>query len=99
MIRNKLLILLKSKKVSIFQDELQNKGTSSDVMDCLIKHKNDADVRIHYKCRAAVEHFQIISLKDYHFTIAFKTACKPYVNHYCPKAHNKAQVNYKACVN
>lgn len=61
-------------------------------MGCLIKHKNDADVRIHYKCRAAVEHFQLISLNDYHFTVAFKEACRSYVIRYCPKAHTKAQV-------
>lgn len=67
-------------------------------MTCLIKHKNDADVKINYKCRAAVDHFQLISLNDYHFTVAFKDACRPYVIHYCPKAHTKAQVS-KSYVN
>lgn len=62
-------------------------------MSCLVKHKNDEDVKIFYKCRAAIEHFQLISLNDYHFTVAFKDACRPYVIHYCPKAHTKAQVS------
>lgn len=69
-----------------------DKSGYNDVMSCLIKHKNDKDVRVHYKCRAAIEHFQLITLNDYHFTVAFKDACRPYVIHYCPKAHTKAQV-------
>lgn len=68
------------------------KNESSDVMSCLIKHKNDEEMKLHYKCRAAVEHFQLISLNDYHFTVAFKNACRPYVLHYCQRAHTKAQV-------
>lgn len=68
------------------------KNESSDVMSCLIKHKNDEEMKLYYKCRAAIEHFQLISLNDYHFTVAFKNACRPYVLHYCPKAHTKAQV-------
>lgn len=72
------------------------KNDSSDVMSCLIKHKNDEEMKLHYKCRAAVEHFQLISLNDYHFTVTFKNACRPYVLHYCPKAHTKAQVGYLA---
>ncbi len=77
----------------MLQNELSSsKDGLSDVMSCLVRHKNDEDVKFHYKCRAAIEHFQLISLNDYHFTVAFKDACRPYVIHYCPKAHTKAQV-------
>ena len=76
-----------------FQEELRNiKGDSNDAMGCLIKHKNDEQTRVDYKCRATIEHFQLISINDYHFTVAFKEACRPYVIRYCPKAHTKAQV-------
>lgn len=54
-------------------------------MECLIEHKNDPDIRKDYKCRAAVEHFQLISLKNYRFTSKFKEACKPHVMRRCPK--------------
>ncbi|XP_029049319.2 Golgi apparatus protein 1 [Osmia bicornis bicornis] len=63
-----------------------------DMMECLIEHKNDLDVRSDYKCKAAVEHFQLISLKNYHFTYKFKEACRPSVKRWCPKSKTKADV-------
>ena len=63
-----------------------------DMMECLIEHKNDLDVRSDYKCKAAVEHFQLISLKNYHFTYKFKEACRPSVKRWCPKSKTKAEV-------
>jgi Golgi apparatus protein 1 len=50
-----------------------------DVMECLIALKNDA-LKQNVKCKAAIEHFQLISLKNYVFTHKFKEACKPWVN-------------------
>lgn len=61
-------------------------------MECLIEHKNEPDVRSDYKCRATIEHQQIISLKDYHFTVKFKEACRIHVARFCPSAHTKAEV-------
>ncbi|XP_055908083.1 Golgi apparatus protein 1 isoform X1 [Eupeodes corollae] len=63
-----------------------------DMMDCLISHKNDADLRQDLKCRAAIEHFQIISLKNYHFTYKFKEACRPYVVRFCAASTTKNEV-------
>lgn len=63
-----------------------------DMMECLISHKNDPDLRADLKCRAAIEHFQIISLKNYHFTYKFKEACRPHVNRYCPNSMTKYDV-------
>ncbi|XP_037814855.1 Golgi apparatus protein 1 isoform X1 [Lucilia sericata] len=63
-----------------------------DMMDCLISHKNDADLRQDLKCRAAIEHFQIISLKNYHFTYKFKEACRPYVVRFCSGSRTKNDV-------
>lgn len=63
-----------------------------DMMECLIEHKNDLDLRSDYKCKAAVEHFQLISLKNYHFTYKFKEACRPSVKRWCPKSKTKAEV-------
>lgn len=50
-----------------------------DVMECLIALKGDV-LKGNPKCKAAVEHFQLISLKNYVFTNKFKEACRPYVN-------------------
>ncbi|KOB78150.1 putative golgi apparatus protein cysteine-rich fibroblast growth factor receptor [Operophtera brumata] len=72
--------------------ELKNKKDEDDVMDCLISHKNDPEIKANVKCRAAIEHEQIISLKNYRFTRKFKNSCKSYVVRYCPKAQTKTQV-------
>lgn len=63
-----------------------------DMMECLISYKNDPDMRNDVKCRAAVEHFQIITLKNYHFTYKFKEACRPYVARFCPQSNTKYDV-------
>lgn len=63
-----------------------------DMMECLISHKNDPDLRNDLKCRAAIEHFQLISLKNYHFTYKFKEACRPHVIRFCSSSNTKYDV-------
>lgn len=72
--------------------ELQSKKEEDDIMDCLISHKNDPEIKSNSNCRAAIEHEQLISLKNYRFTRKFKNACKSYVVRFCPKAQTKSQV-------
>ncbi|XP_045768280.1 Golgi apparatus protein 1 [Maniola jurtina] len=72
--------------------ELNSKKDEDDILECLIRHKNDAEVKANIKCRAAVEHEQLIALKNYRFTRKFKNACKSYVVRFCPKAQTKVQV-------
>ncbi|XP_015515645.1 Golgi apparatus protein 1 [Neodiprion lecontei] len=72
--------------------ELRAGRDEGDLMECLIEHKNDPDLRKDYKCRAAVEHFQLLSLKNYRFTYKFKEACRPHVVRWCPTSKIKAQV-------
>lgn len=62
------------------------------MMECLIAHKNDAENRPDQKCRAAIEHFQLTSLKNYHFTAKFKEACRPHVMRFCPSSNTKYDV-------
>lgn len=76
----------------IIDRHCKSKKEEGDIMDCLIQHKNDPDVKSDNKCRASIEHFQLISLKNYHFTYKFKVACKPYVMRYCQDARTKAEV-------
>lgn len=86
-----LMSMCKSVMEKHCESELRN-GNGGDVMECLIEHKNEPDVRSDYKCRATIEHQQIISLKDYHFTVKFKEACRIHVARFCPSAHTKAEV-------
>ncbi|CAG9567418.1 unnamed protein product [Danaus chrysippus] len=72
--------------------ELKSKKDEDDILECLIMHKNDAEIKANVKCRAAIEHEQLISLKNYRFTRKFKNACKSYVVRFCPKAQTKLQV-------
>lgn len=65
---------------------------NGDMMECLIANKNDPEMRQDVKCRAAIEHFQIISLQNYHFTYKFKEACRPYVIRFCPTSNTKNDV-------
>jgi len=71
------------------ESELKMGNDEGDIMECLIEHKSEPDVRTEYKCRAAVEHFQLISLKSYHFTYKFKEACRFHVKRYCPTSRTK----------
>ncbi|XP_072382260.1 Golgi apparatus protein 1 [Diabrotica undecimpunctata] len=67
-------------------------GKDDDVVDCLIENKNNPQVKSIPNCRASIEHFQIISLKDYKFTYKFKLACKSHAQRLCAKASTKSAV-------
>lgn len=71
---------------------MEQNNDEGDLIECLIAHKNDPDVKSNVKCRVNIEHFQIISLKDYHFSFKFKTACKSYAMRFCRAAKTKASV-------
>lgn len=62
-------------------------------MDCLIRIKNEQSLREQMKCRATIEHYQLISLQEFRFTVAFKNACQSYVSRYCSVAKTKPQVS------
>ncbi|XP_071453139.1 Golgi apparatus protein 1 [Hetaerina americana] len=75
------------------EEEFQDGYDKGGVMECLVSHKNDPEVRAYgVRCRAAVEHFQLISLKNYHFSYKFKEACRPHVVRYCPRSKTKMDV-------
>lgn len=69
------------------------RDNDGDMMECLISHKNEPEMRQDLKCRAAVEHFQIISLQDYHFSYKFKEACRPFVIRYAMTYNNNNHHN------
>ena len=64
-------------------------GGGDGVMECLIQHKSDPDVRQAGKCWAAINHFQLISLEDYSFSYRFKQHCHDDVALLCRGAEKK----------
>lgn len=89
---NPIIMSVCSEAMTTHCGHILKRKDDGDMMDCLISHKNDADLRQDLKCRAAIEHFQIISLKNYHFTYKFKEACRPYVVRFCAASTTKNEV-------
>lgn len=46
-------------------DTLCSHEEEDSIMDCLIENKNNPVIKSNPSCRASIEHFQLISLKDY----------------------------------
>ena len=74
--------------------EMRQSSSASDgsVMNCLIQHKNSPPMRENNKCRAVVENFQILSLKQVSFSPKFKKECHSDVARYCAKSKSKKEV-------
>ncbi|XP_063847233.1 LOW QUALITY PROTEIN: Golgi apparatus protein 1-like [Scylla paramamosain] len=74
----------------------QHRGGEGDstLMDCLIRHKNSEAMQGQLKCRIVIEHFQLLSMKDYIFSPKFREACQADVASLCSrnKPRNKADV-------
>lgn len=63
-----------------------------DLMQCLVLNKNKASVKRYPKCRVAIEHFQLLSLKDFRFSFKFKESCKADVLTHCRSVRTKYDV-------
>ncbi len=64
----------------------EQKQTEGSVMHCLleIKTNNPRDLReSEPKCFRVLEHWQILTLKDWHFSPSFKKACSSDVRELC----------------
>ena len=66
----------------------QDEGDEGQVMECLIEYKM-SESPMNSKCRSAIEHFQLISIKDFRFSAPFKRACKTDISMYCPNLKAK----------
>ncbi|XP_055943166.1 Golgi apparatus protein 1-like isoform X2 [Argiope bruennichi] len=73
-------------------DLLAKDVDQGDLIQCLILHKNEPEMKMNPKCRISVEHFQLISLKNYKFSYKFKEACKKDVLHLCKNVKTKPEV-------
>ncbi|XP_059141674.1 Golgi apparatus protein 1-like [Physella acuta] len=75
-------------------DLLNSDAVPSDVLDCLIEHKNVVDMND--KCAAGIEHHQIISMKDFRFNHKFREACQFSVATFC--SNRKTKYDVVACL-
>ncbi|KAK6039819.1 cysteine rich repeat-containing domain protein [Cooperia oncophora] len=57
-----------------------------DVMECLLNNKDQPEMTS--KCRSYVNHFELISLRDYHFSYKFEKACSADIDKHCPDHGN-----------
>ncbi|CAG2104936.1 unnamed protein product [Medioppia subpectinata] len=63
-----------------------------DVMECLIQNKNKMAVKRYPKCQVAINHFQVLQLKNYRFSHKFKESCRQDVLQHCTTVTTKADV-------
>ncbi|CAG5131595.1 unnamed protein product, partial [Candidula unifasciata] len=75
-------------------DLLNSDAMPNEVLTCLIEHKNDD--RMVPKCAASIEHRQILSLKDFRFSMKFHEACQESVSHHC--RNKKTKYDVVACL-
>ena len=73
-------------------DLMDREIDEGDLMECLILNKNKPGIKRFPKCRVAVEHFQLLSLKDFRFSFKFKESCKADVLNYCRSVRTKYDV-------
>ena len=66
-----------------------DEGDEGQVMECLVEYKMNTETTMNSKCRAAVEHFQLIALQDFRFSAPFKRACKQDISRLCPNTKEK----------
>ncbi|XP_061189977.1 Golgi apparatus protein 1-like isoform X2 [Saccostrea echinata] len=71
-------------------DEEVDGDDTDDIMECLIENKNRKDMN--EKCRAGIEHHQLISMKNFRFDHKFKEACKRSVSKFCKNRKTKNEV-------
>jgi Golgi apparatus protein 1 len=50
-------------------------------MECLAANKDKEEMTP--KCKSYVHHFELVSLRDYHFSYRFKEACKTDIDTHC----------------
>lgn len=67
-----------------------------DVMECLLSNKDRPEMTP--KCRSYVNHFELISLRDYTFSYRFKQACANDVNKYCQGMGNEKYASFDCLI-
>ncbi|CAL8380231.1 unnamed protein product [Arctogadus glacialis] len=71
-------------------DVADNQVDTGDLMECLVQNKHQKEMN--EKCAVGVTHFQLVQMKDFHFSYKFKMACKEDVLKLCPNIKKKVDV-------
>uniref|UniRef100_A0A0N5ASS7 Golgi apparatus protein 1 n=1 Tax=Syphacia muris TaxID=451379 RepID=A0A0N5ASS7_9BILA len=68
--------------ISKYCQEFANEAIDhGDVMECLYNHKDAKEMN--EICRSYVDHFELISLRDYRFSFHFNQSCAEDIQRYC----------------
>ncbi|XP_046842726.1 Golgi apparatus protein 1-like isoform X2 [Xenia sp. Carnegie-2017] len=87
---DKSLVKHCSEMVKFFCSDLLKRNDADGILPCLYNNKYDHEMDD--KCRAELEHKQLIEMKDYRFSSKFKKACRQDVQDNCNTAKSKADV-------
>ncbi|CEF59806.1 Cysteine-rich Golgi apparatus protein 1 repeat and Cysteine-rich Golgi apparatus protein 1 repeat,eukaryote-containing protein [Strongyloides ratti] len=84
---NRLLTLACRPVIKKYCQEFIDEGIDhGDVQECLLVHKHTKEMT--KQCRSYVNHFELITLRDYHFSYNFANACQNDINKHCSKDNN-----------
>lgn len=59
---------------------------NGETMNCLINNKNTKEMT--EKCKTYVNHYQLVTLRNYHFSHNFNKFCKNDIQKYCVTSEN-----------
>ncbi|XP_065064427.1 Golgi apparatus protein 1-like [Rhopilema esculentum] len=77
-----------------FCQDVVKDGNPDEVLPCLIKNKHSSEMDL--QCTSAVEHWQILELKDIRFSHKLKKACFDDIEKNCP--HSKSKLDAVKCL-
>nr|XP_058944278.1 Golgi apparatus protein 1-like [Pocillopora verrucosa] len=84
---DRVLVRACSGMVTKFCEDIVTQGNTEGVLPCLVEHKNDQGMD--EKCYTAINHWQLVEMKDFHFSHEFKRACKDDARTHCREAKSK----------
>lgn len=84
---DRVLVRACSGMVTKFCEDIVTQGNTEGVLPCLVEHKNDQGMD--EKCYTAINHWQLVEMKDFHFSHEFKRACKDDARKHCKEAKSK----------
>ncbi|XP_028417927.1 Golgi apparatus protein 1-like [Dendronephthya gigantea] len=87
---DKVMVKHCSEMVKEFCSDLLKKNDVDGILPCL--YNNKYDHRMDKKCRAELDHRELIELKDYQFSSKFKKACRKDVQTHCINSKSKPDV-------
>lgn len=63
------------------QELIKHDIDNGEVMQCLLAHRKDAAVSS--TCMRYIDHYELVSMRDYNFTPLFAKMCQADVDKYC----------------